>query len=91
VIEISFLLIDFRLLGSLIVPLKHSAVGMPILQTALYSLIRDSSGGVVTRLWAGSPSNRDSVLGRDKSFILQSPQAGPGVHVILFNVWLAFP
>lgn len=64
---------------------------MPVPQTALYSWFRDSSGGVVTRLWVASPRNRDSVLGMDKGFILQSVQTGPGVHVILFDdAWLAF-
>lgn len=65
----------------LILPLKHSAVGMPIIQAALYSRIRDSSGGMVTRLWAGSPRNRDSILGKDKRFIHQIVQTGSGVHV----------
>jgi len=73
------------------VRLKHSAVGMPIPQASLYYWVRDSSGGVLTRLWAVSPRNRDSILGRDKGFILQSVQVGPGVHVIMFNdAWLAF-
>jgi hypothetical protein len=71
--------------------LTHAAVGKPIPQTAICSLIRDISGGVVTRLWARSHRNLDYVLGRDKRFILQNLQAGHGVHVVLFNdSWLTF-
>jgi hypothetical protein len=83
---ISFLLIDFVYWTILFVPLKYSAVGMRIPQASLYHWLRDISGGVLTRLWAGSPKNRDSIPDRDKGFIPRSVQVGPGVHVIMFNL-----
>jgi len=67
------------------VPFKHSAVGMHIPQAAFCSWFRDSSGGLVTRLWAVSLRNRDSILDRDKRFSLESVQAGSGAHLMMLG------
>ena len=69
----------------LMLPSNHSAVGMSIPQAGIYSWFRDSSGGVVTGLWAGSPRNRDSILDRDKRFTLKSVQAGSGVRLMMLG------
>ena len=43
---------------------------------------RGSSGGIVTRLRAGQPKNRSSVLGRDKECFSQCVQTGCGFQSI---------
>lgn len=36
--------------------------------------------GVVTKLWGGSPRNRGSVAGSDKTYLLQRAQTDSGAH-----------
>ena len=55
--------------GSLNLSVMHSAVGMCVSHSDVYSSSRDSSDGLVTRLWARPPRNRSSILARDKKFI----------------------
>jgi hypothetical protein len=55
--------------GSLNLSVMRSAVGMSVSHSDVYSSSRDSSDGLVTRLWAGPPRNRSLILARDKKFI----------------------